>query len=270
MIFLEPLTHLLENLGKPIPHTIFLSKSITIFYFNKIKFLSSDLISWVPSSPYMIANLQMMLRFNILVGRVKDLTESKSFQDYLYITAVQLPFPMNSMLSTKEVLEECTAWRFQFLSLPREGALSQPEHHFLRTSLKEPPTYFSSSNLSSSSISTFHCGEALVLENKSPWRNEQLQCWNLNFKGRVTVASVKNFQLLAAVDPSLKIPATEQEKVILQFGKIGKDIFTMDYCYPLSAFQAFAICLSSFDTKPACEWWNLLGLRRSRSSFTSS
>jgi hypothetical protein len=28
----------------------------------------------------------------------------------------------------------------------------------------------------------------------------------------------------------------------------------MDYSYPLSAFQAFAICLTSFDTKPACEW----------------
>jgi hypothetical protein len=28
----------------------------------------------------------------------------------------------------------------------------------------------------------------------------------------------------------------------------------MDYRYPLSAFQAFAICLSSFDTKLACEW----------------
>jgi hypothetical protein len=28
----------------------------------------------------------------------------------------------------------------------------------------------------------------------------------------------------------------------------------MDYRYPISAFQAFAICLSSFDTKIACEW----------------
>ena len=65
------------------------------------------------------------------------------------------------------------------------------------------------------------------------------------------MASVKNFQLVAAVDPSHNVFAAEQEKVILQFGKIGKDIFTMDYCYPLSAFQAFAICLSSFDTKPA-------------------
>ncbi|KAE8680634.1 Tubby-like F-box protein 5 [Hibiscus syriacus] len=71
--------------------------------------------------------------------------------------------------------------------------------------------------------------------------------------GRVTVASVKNFQLVAAVEPAHNVSPENQEKVILQFGKIGKDIFTMDYRYPLSAFQAFAICLSSFDTKPACE-----------------
>ncbi|WOH00420.1 hypothetical protein DCAR_0519780 [Daucus carota subsp. sativus] len=95
--------------------------------------------------------------------------------------------------------------------------------------------------------------ESLVLKNKSPRWHEQLQCWCLNFKGRVTVASVKNFQLVAAVDPSDNVSEAEQERVILQFGKIGKDIFTMDYSYPISAFQAFAICLSSFDTKPACE-----------------
>ncbi|KAJ8762228.1 hypothetical protein K2173_007384 [Erythroxylum novogranatense] len=95
--------------------------------------------------------------------------------------------------------------------------------------------------------------DPLILKNKAPRWHEQLQCWCLNFKGRVTVASVKNFQLVASVEPSQNVSAEEQEKVILQFGKIGKDIFTMDYRYPLSAFQAFAICLSSFDTKPACE-----------------
>ncbi|XP_009590675.1 tubby-like F-box protein 5 [Nicotiana tomentosiformis] len=105
----------------------------------------------------------------------------------------------------------------------------------------------------SSSTASMPLGESLVLKNKAPRWHEQLQCWCLNFKGRVTVASVKNFQLVASVDPSHNVPAEEQEKVILQFGKIGKDIFTMDYRYPLSAFQAFAICLSSFDTKPACE-----------------
>ncbi|XP_071736896.1 tubby-like F-box protein 8 isoform X2 [Rutidosis leptorrhynchoides] len=106
----------------------------------------------------------------------------------------------------------------------------------------------------------------LVLKNKAPRWHEQLQCWCLNFKGRVTIASVKNFQLIAVQPPaaaaqpqpaaaggSSQAAQPEHDKVILQFGKVGKDMFTMDYRYPLSAFQAFAICLSSFDTKLACE-----------------
>ncbi|RVX13092.1 Tubby-like F-box protein 8 [Vitis vinifera] len=99
----------------------------------------------------------------------------------------------------------------------------------------------------------------LVLRNKPPRWHEQLQCWCLNFRGRVTVASVKNFQLIAATQPAAgaptpsQPPASDHDKIILQFGKVGKDMFTMDYRYPLSAFQAFAICLSSFDTKLACE-----------------
>lgn len=94
----------------------------------------------------------------------------------------------------------------------------------------------------------------LVLKNKAPRWHEQLQCWCLNFRGRVTVASVKNFQLVAATtEPAQPAPHSDHDKVLLQFGKVGKDMFTMDYRYPLSAFQAFAICLSTFDTKLACE-----------------
>ncbi|MCD7450043.1 Tubby-like F-box protein 8 [Datura stramonium] len=101
----------------------------------------------------------------------------------------------------------------------------------------------------------------LVLRNKAPRWHEQLQCWCLNFRGRVTVASVKNFQLIAATQRAAGAPtpaqpaqsSSDHDKIILQFGKVGKDMFTMDYRYPLSAFQAFAICLSSFDTKLACE-----------------
>ncbi|KAK8661693.1 hypothetical protein V6N13_091289 [Hibiscus sabdariffa] len=91
----------------------------------------------------------------------------------------------------------------------------------------------------------------LMLTNKAPRWHEQLQCWCLNFHGRVTVASVKNFQLVASPEDGSAGPV--HEKIILQFGKVGKDLFTMDYRYPISAFQAFAICLSSFDTKIACE-----------------
>jgi len=118
---------------------------------------------------------------------------------------------------------------------------------------KDPIGDLSNSTLAEMPVQSQGPFESLVLKNKSPRWHEQLQCWCLNFKGRVTVASVKNFQLVAAVEPSHNVSPAEQEKVILQFGKIGKDIFTMDYRYPLSAFQAFAICLSSFDTKPACE-----------------
>lgn len=92
--------------------------------------------------------------------------------------------------------------------------------------------------------------EVLTLKNKAPRWHEQLQCWCLNFNGRVTVASVKNFQLVASLGDGA---GQENENVILQFGKVGEDLFTMDYQYPISAFQAFAICLSSFDTKIACE-----------------
>uniref|UniRef100_A0A0C9S395 TSA: Wollemia nobilis Ref_Wollemi_Transcript_15460_2385 transcribed RNA sequence n=1 Tax=Wollemia nobilis TaxID=56998 RepID=A0A0C9S395_9CONI len=114
-------------------------------------------------------------------------------------------------------------------------------------------------DFSSTSLSEIHVGPIqtkdgpLVLKNKAPRWHEQLQCWCLNFKGRVTVASVKNFQLVAATEPSQPVMQSDHDKVILQFGKIGKDIFTMDYRYPLSVFQSFAICLSSFDTKLACE-----------------
>ncbi|KAE8697296.1 Tubby-like F-box protein 6 [Hibiscus syriacus] len=132
---------------------------------------------------------------------------------------------------------------------------SSDEQLFSLTSSKgkEPVTDTSSPSLPATPVIALESGEPLTLKNKAPRWHEQLQCWCLNFKGRVTVASVKNFQLVAAVEPSHNVPLEEQEKVILQFGKIGKDIFTMDYRYPLSAFQAFAICLSSFDTKPACE-----------------
>lgn len=92
-----------------------------------------------------------------------------------------------------------------------------------------------------------------VLKNKAPRWHEHLQCWCLNFHGRVTVASVKNFQLVATVDQSQPGGKGDEETVLLQFGKVTNDTFTMDYRQPLSAFLAFAICLTSFGTKLACE-----------------
>ncbi|KAK1338493.1 hypothetical protein QTO34_001610 [Cnephaeus nilssonii] len=87
--------------------------------------------------------------------------------------------------------------------------------------------------------------ESLIeLHNKPPFWNEATGSYTLNFQGRVTQASVKNFQIVHADDP---------DYIVLQFGRVAEDAFTLDYRYPLCALQAFAIALSSFDGKLACE-----------------
>ncbi|TRZ02803.1 hypothetical protein DNTS_017687 [Danionella cerebrum] len=84
----------------------------------------------------------------------------------------------------------------------------------------------------------------VTLANKSPSWNEQTQSYVLNFHGRVTQASVKNFQI---VHPD------NVDYIVMQFGRVAEDVFSMDYSFPLCALQAFAITLSSFDGKLACE-----------------
>ncbi|KAM4045386.1 tubby-related protein 1 [Anomaloglossus baeobatrachus] len=84
----------------------------------------------------------------------------------------------------------------------------------------------------------------IELHNKSPVWNEETQSYVLNFHGRVTHPSIKNFQIVHSDD---------LDYIIMQFGRIADDAFTMDYKYPMCAVQAFAIALSSFDGKLACE-----------------
>lgn len=85
----------------------------------------------------------------------------------------------------------------------------------------------------------------------------------VDFRARAAVASVKNFQLVA----SAPVEAHERRAyydrdgegrgladddaalpVVLQMGKVGKDCFNMDYTFPFSMLQAFAVCLARFDT----------------------
>lgn len=89
----------------------------------------------------------------------------------------------------------------------------------------------------------------------------------VDFKARASMASSKNFQLIkspplephmkrsyyakpsgegADLDPKLE---NEPQPVLLQMGKVGKHCFNMDYQFPLSMFQAFAICIARFDTR---------------------
>lgn len=84
----------------------------------------------------------------------------------------------------------------------------------------------------------------ISLHNKTPVWNDDTQSYVLNFHGRVTQASVKNFQV---------IHENDQDYIVMQFGRVADDVFTMDFNYPLCALQAFSIALSSFDGKLACE-----------------
>ena len=99
------------------------------------------------------------------------------------------------------------------------------------------------------------------LVNKQPQWDEKYGGHVLNFNGRVKVSSVKNFQLLMKSGKSPTRSAESQENqaksdndfndITLQFGKVDKDRFSLDFQYPLSPFQAFALCIASMDGKIA-------------------
>lgn len=98
------------------------------------------------------------------------------------------------------------------------------------------------------------------------------QAYCLNFGGRVTSASVKNFQLVAHGQPVrgmagqtgpldlIKLPGPSphplslaqllQERTIIQFGRVGEDSFTMDFAYPMTALQARQTVVTARGTAP--------------------
>lgn len=72
-----------------------------------------------------------------------------------------------------------------------------------------------------------------TMSNKTPFWNEQNQVYQLDFGGRVTQESAKNFQIEL------------DTKQVLQFGRIEGGSYTLDFRYPFSAAQAFAVALAS-------------------------
>mmetsp|Transcript_30530 Transcript_30530/g.58792 ORF Transcript_30530/g.58792 Transcript_30530/m.58792 type:complete len:481 (+) Transcript_30530:314-1756(+) len=84
----------------------------------------------------------------------------------------------------------------------------------------------------------------IALQNKRPVWDPQSKGYCLDFRGRVTAPSVKNFQLVTC-----NANGDAGSRVVLQFGKCGDDSFVLDFCHPLTPFQAFGICLSSVDGK---------------------
>ncbi|KAL8575279.1 hypothetical protein ACOMHN_001824 [Nucella lapillus] len=76
-------------------------------------------------------------------------------------------------------------------------------------------------------------GGQLVMHNKAPLWNENSQVYQLDFGGRVTQESAKNFQIEL------------QSKQVMQFGRIDSNAYTLDFQYPFTALQAFAVALAN-------------------------
>uniref|UniRef100_T1J4N8 Uncharacterized protein n=1 Tax=Strigamia maritima TaxID=126957 RepID=T1J4N8_STRMM len=72
-----------------------------------------------------------------------------------------------------------------------------------------------------------------VMYNKAPLWNENSQVYQLDFGGRVTQESAKNFQI------------EFKGKQVMQFGRIDGNAYTLDFQYPFTAIQAFAVALAN-------------------------
>lgn len=82
-------------------------------------------------------------------------------------------------------------------------------------------------------------------KNKTPKWNSSIEAYVLNFYGRATVSSIKNFIMVGEGEG-------EQAEPKVLFGKFGKDLFNLDIRFPFNLLQGVALALSSFDKKLAC------------------
>ncbi|GBF98741.1 hypothetical protein Rsub_11290 [Raphidocelis subcapitata] len=85
----------------------------------------------------------------------------------------------------------------------------------------------------------------VLLRNAAPFFDAARGVHYLDFRGRATKRSPKNFQL-CHWDHNTGGSGAE---VVLLFGKRGGGEYALDFGWPLNAAQAFALALSTFDTK---------------------
>ncbi|KAH9386681.1 tubby [Nematocida major] len=82
--------------------------------------------------------------------------------------------------------------------------------------------------------------EYVKMVNKPPQFNHETNSYVLNFDGRVTMPSTRNFQIIHPKDTSY---------ISMTFGKVAENEYILDYAYPWCALDAFSVALSSFPSK---------------------
>ncbi|MCO5603818.1 hypothetical protein L7F22_057971 [Adiantum nelumboides] len=91
-------------------------------------------------------------------------------------------------------------------------------------------------------------GKTHELCSRRPFYNREMRRYELDYRDRTRSGyriqtSSKNFQL---------IMEEHGKQVILLHGKVGNSKYIMEYRFPLTAYQAFGICLASIDSKLCC------------------
>jgi tubby-related protein 1 len=147
-----------------------------------------------------------------------------------------------SLLSSSTMKEQVGAFVFDKISITKqlkEGQVPRKLHVLLpplsSTSTAVPVNVNSDSDM----ITRHRTGlrtPGSVLTTKEP-TFERGQ-YRLNFHGRVTTPSVKNFQVVHPDRPG---------EVLAQFGRVDDNKFHLDFRRPLNAFQAFGMALAQFN-----------------------
>lgn len=81
--------------------------------------------------------------------------------------------------------------------------------------------------------------------------NEQSQVYQLDFGGRVTLESAKNFQIefkgkqVRRTFPGVSDRVDASLFQVIQFGRIENNCYTLDFEWPFSPLQAFAVALAN-------------------------
>lgn len=95
---------------------------------------------------------------------------------------------------------------------------------------------------------------SIELVSATPKWNPVTKAYVLNFNNdRVTRPSVKNFQLVQRQSVASEGSPVTPGRLVAQFGRVDDDLFTLDFSFPLSPLDAFAACLSAFESRFARE-----------------
>ncbi|KAF0694112.1 Aste57867_14998 [Aphanomyces stellatus] len=191
-------------------------------------------------------------RSGLIVGKLRGNWSGASYTVYdqgLNPNKTALDSNVRSILGLVEFTYDKMGPGRMAIRIPRVNSVGVP------TSIKDKPEDDSKDTKAGNSGLTDD--NSVKMRNKRPKYDEKARGHVLNFGGRITMSSVKNFQLQCD-------DGEDDADVTLQFGRVScqppgpneqcschKNVFNLDFKYPLSAVQAFALCLAAMDGKLA-------------------